>query len=107
LDESGLRGFDREAKQERFSRLRSLLAIIWLIATQYPRAQPVTIDAAHFWLLTYPLAFFGLDMFGTEKFWAKYQIYFFPVCFPIFYMLGCSVGWVFGFGKIEKLPNRW
>jgi hypothetical protein len=83
-----------------------MVAIIWLIATRYPNTQTPAIDAAQFWLLTYPLAFMGLNMFGPEEFWTKYQHFFFPVCFPFFYLVGCGIGWIMGFEKLRRPPDR-
>ena len=83
-----------------------LVAIIWLFATHYPSAQTAAIDAPQFWLLTYPLAFLGVTLFGPEEFWTKYQLFFFPACLPFFYLLGCGIGWIMGFEKLRKPPDR-
>jgi hypothetical protein len=84
-----------------------MVAIIWLIATHYSGTQTPVIEEAQFWLVRYPLGIWGLSMFGPREFWNKYELLFFPACFPFSYLLGSAIGWVFGFEKLRKPPNRW
>jgi hypothetical protein len=78
------------------------VAIIWLITTRYSGTESPAVDAAEFFLVTYPLAFLGLNMFGPEEFWTKYQLFFFPACYVVAYLVGCGIGWIFGFEKPRK-----
>jgi hypothetical protein len=57
------------------------------------------IDAAQFFLVTWPLAFLGLNMFGPEEFWTRYQLFFFPACFVVFYLVGSGIGWIMGYDR--------
>jgi hypothetical protein len=82
-----------------------VVAIIWLIAKHYSGAQSSTIDAAEFYLVTYPLAILGLNMFGPEEFWAKYQLFLFPACFVVFYLVGGWIGWILGFEKLSDTSS--
>jgi hypothetical protein len=82
-----------------------LAAVIWLIASRYSGAHSSAIDATQFYLVRYPLAFLGLNYFGPEAFWTKYELFFFPVCLVVFYFLGCAVGWVLGFGNPSVSRN--
>ena len=78
-----------------------LVAIIWLIAVHVSGTQTPAVDAAQFYLVTFPLAFLGLNMFGPEEFWTRYQLLFFPACFVVAYLTGCGIGWILGFEKLS------
>jgi hypothetical protein len=82
-----------------------LVAIIWLIAKRYSGTQSSAIGEAEFYLLIYPLSFLGLTMFGREEFWIRYGLFFFPLCFVFFYLVGCGIGWIFGFEKRRNPPD--
>ena len=79
-----------------------LIAIIWLITTRYSGTGSSAIDAAQYYLVTWPLAVLGLNMFGSEQFWARHELYFFPACFVVAYLVGCGIGWILGFEKLRK-----
>lgn len=79
-----------------------VVAIIWLTATRYSGTESSSINAAQFFLVTWPLAFLGLNTFGPEEFWTKYQLFFFPACFVVAYLAGCGIGWIIGFEKLRK-----
>jgi hypothetical protein len=83
-----------------------MVAIIWLIATRYSGTQASAVDAAEFFLVTWPLAFLGLNMFGSEEFWTKYQLFFFPACFVVFYLVGCGIGRIMGFERLSDASER-
>jgi hypothetical protein len=82
-----------------------MTAMIWLIAGRYSGAQSSALDTAEFLLVTWPLAFLGVNGFGSDGFWAKYQPLFFPACFVVAYLAGlagCGIGWILGFERLAR-----
>jgi hypothetical protein len=79
-----------------------VIAIIWLIATRYSGTPTPANDAAQFFLVTYPLALLGLNLFGPEEFWTKYQLFFSPACLVVAYFVGSAIGQILGFEKLKK-----
>jgi hypothetical protein len=80
-----------------------LVALLWLIFERGSGAQSRALDTAEFYLVTYPLDALFMTIFwakfGTEAFWAKYELLFSPLCFIIYYLVGCGVGWVMGYDR--------
>lgn len=73
-----------------FGAVYALVFILLLTATNY--LSDYAVQTARLYLVRWPLAFFGLNYFGSDEFWEKYELWFFPVCLMFFYLAGCLIG---------------
>lgn len=80
-----------------------LVALLWLIVERCSGAQSPALDAVEFYLVTYPLAMICVSILwfpiGTDAFWARYELLFSPLCFFVYYLIGCQVGWWMGYDR--------